>query len=74
MYGVRQGGGVRAVGDEGGRGEEVEAEGEVGRGEDGESFDEDGGYGFFAGEVGVELVAFFVRRVVSVCVVWRWLK
>ncbi len=30
-------------------GEEVQAEGEVGGGEDGEGFDEDVGYGFVAG-------------------------
>lgn len=39
------------------RGQEVEAEGEVGGGEDGEGFDEDVGDGFVAGEVGVELVS-----------------
>ena len=41
------------------RGEEVQAEGEVWGGEDGEGFDEDGGYGVFVvlEEVGVELVA-----------------
>lgn len=37
--------------------EEVEAEGEVGGGEDGEGFDEDVGDGFVAGEVRVELVS-----------------
>ena len=39
------------------RWEEVEAEGEVGGGEDGEGFDEDVGGCFIAGEVGVELVS-----------------
>lgn len=42
------------------RGEEVQAEGEVGGGEDGEGFDEDVGCGLVDEEVGVELVA--VRR------------
>lgn len=37
--------------------EEGEAEAEVGRGKDGEGFDEDVGRGLIAGEVGVELVA-----------------
>lgn len=39
------------------RGQEVEAEGEVRGGEDGEGFDEDVGDGFVAGEVRVELVS-----------------
>lgn len=39
------------------RRKEVQAEREVGGGEDGEGFDEDVGDGFVAGEVGVELVA-----------------
>lgn len=38
-------------------GEEGEAEGEVGAGEDGEGLDEDVGHGLIAGEMGVELVA-----------------
>jgi len=50
------GAGARVGEEDGGR-EEVEAEGEVGGGEDGEGFDEDGGHGLFAGEVGVELVS-----------------
>jgi len=37
--------------------EEGEAQAEVGRGKDGEGFDEDVGDGFVAGEVRVELVA-----------------
>ena len=37
--------------------EEGETEAEVGRGEDGEGFDEDVGGGFVSGEVGVELVS-----------------
>lgn len=37
--------------------EEVEAQREVGGGEDGQGFDEGVGDGFVAGEVGVELVA-----------------
>lgn len=68
MDGVSERGGVGAVGDEGGGREEMEAEGEVGRGEDGEGFDEDGCYRFFAGEMWVELVA-FVPRVISICCV-----
>lgn len=66
MDGFDEGGVVRVGagrGDEGRGRQEVQAECEVGGGEDGEGFDEDGGYGFFAGEVGVELVA--VERVVS---------
>lgn len=42
--------------DEGVRGEEVQTEGEIGRREDGERFDEDVGYGLVPREVGVELV------------------
>lgn len=42
--------------------EEVEAEGEVGRGEDGEGFGEDVGDGFVAGERGVELVSGSCRK------------
>lgn len=38
-------------------GEEVEAEGEVGGGKDSEGFDEDGGYGVVAREMGIELVS-----------------
>ena len=38
-------------------GEEVQAEGEIGGGEDGHGFYEDVGYGFVAGEVRVELVS-----------------
>lgn len=49
------------------RGQEVEAEGEVGGGEDGEGFDEDVGDGFVAGEVGVELVSGRGGVMVSVC-------
>lgn len=52
--GGRGGGGGR--GEDVGR-EEVEAEGEVRGGEDGEGFDQDVGDGFVAGEVRVELVA-----------------
>lgn len=50
------GGGGGRRGEDVGR-EEVEAEGEVRGGEDGEGFDEDVGDGFVAGEVRVELVA-----------------
>ena len=39
--------------------EEVQAEGEVGGGEDGEGFGEDVCDGFVAGEGGVELVSVF---------------
>lgn len=39
------------------RWEQVQAETEIGRGEDGEGFDEDVGGGFVAREVRVELVA-----------------
>ena len=41
----------------GGGGEEGEAQAEGWGGEDGERFDEDVGYGFWVGEVGVELVS-----------------
>lgn len=44
------------------RGQEVEAEGEVGGGEDGEGFDEDVGDGFVAGEMRVELVSGWWRE------------
>lgn len=40
----------------------MQAEGEVGGGEDGEGFDEDVGDGFVAGEVGVELVSDLARE------------
>lgn len=39
------------------RWEEVQGEGEVGGGEDGERLDEDVGDGFVFGEVGVELIS-----------------
>ena len=39
------------------RGQEVQGEGEVWRGKDGEGFGEDGGDGVVAEEVGVELVS-----------------
>lgn len=44
------------------RGQEVEAEGEVGGGEDSEGFDEDVGDGFVAGEMRVELVSGWWRE------------
>ena len=39
------------------RRKQMEGEREVWRGEDGKGFDEDVGYGFVFGEVGVELIA-----------------
>jgi len=60
LYGFGEGRGIGSVARERGEGggrEEMQAEGEVGGGEDGEGFDEDGGDGFFAGEGRVELVA-----------------
>jgi len=47
----------RGVGGEDVRGQESQAQAEVGRGEDGERLDQDVGDGLFAAEVGVELVA-----------------
>ncbi len=44
------------------RGEQVQAEGKVGGGEDGEGFDEDVGDGFVAREVRVELVSGWGKR------------
>jgi hypothetical protein len=44
-------------------GQQGEAEGEVGAGEDGEGLDEDVRDGLVAGEVGVELVAGVLRSV-----------
>lgn len=43
-------------------GEEGEAKGEVGGGEDGKSLDEDVGDGLVTGKVGVELVAILLRQ------------
>lgn len=55
----------RGEGCEGVDGQERQAEGEVGAGEDGEGLDEDVGDGLVAGEVRVELVAAVVRSVVA---------
>lgn len=56
------------------RREEVQAEGEVRRGEDGEGFDEDVGDGFVAREVRVELVSVAGEAVWSVSEGCRELK
>ena len=47
----------RGVGRQNVRGEESQAQAEVGGGEDGKRLDQDVGDGLFAAEVGVELVA-----------------
>ena len=52
-------------------GEESEAQGEVGGGEDGEGLDEDVGDGLVTGEVGVELVAMVLGQHRSQ---WRHVK
>lgn len=46
-------------------GQEGEAKGEVGAGEDGESLDEDVGDGLVAGEVGIKLVAVALPSVMA---------
>jgi hypothetical protein len=56
LYGFGEGVG-RGVRCEDVRGEEGEAEAEVGRGEDGQRLDQDVGDGLLATKVGVELVA-----------------
>lgn len=54
LHGFREG--VDRGANEGVWGEEVQAEGEIGRREDGECFNEDIGDGLVAREVGVELI------------------
>lgn len=55
----------RREGREGVDGQQRQAEGEVGAGEDGEGLDEDVGDGLVAGEVRVELVAAAMRSVMA---------
>lgn len=57
VAGSGEGGGCGQLRGEDVWGEEMEAEAEVRRGEDGEGLDEDVGGGFVAGKVGIELVA-----------------